>query len=418
LHCSALCACHKHNQFSQLAFLATLYHSVALSEEFGLEPGAYTPGHLVAALKALGFDLVLDTNTAADLTVCEEATELLDRLKARVLHTSEPLGETTMHTARPLPLFTSCCPGWMNLVEKSYPELAQYVSTCKSPHMMLGALIKEYAADWYDRPALEVYLCSIMPCVRKRGESDQPAFVNLPPQSSLDAPIRHVDNVLTTRDLGQLLREYSHVDPVNLTPLPFDPIFAKTDGKGSGAGQLFGATGGVMEAAVRTAYEVISGQPLPCLELEAVRGLEGVKEAVLKIPLPETDTVFRNGDNNELELRVAVANGLGSAKTLIKKLKAGEVAYDFIEVMACPGGCIGGGGQPKGDKEALSKRLNVIYELDRNLPRRKSHDNPTIKQLYDEKLGYYGSSKAHDLLHVEPVYGTVPKVPDDVQKLP
>jgi iron-only hydrogenase group A len=371
-----------------------------LSEEFGKEPGTYSSGHLVAALKALGFDLVLDTNTAADLTVCEEATELIQRINAA--------RQPQSFSSKPLPLFTSCCPGWMNLVEKSYPELAPYISTCKSPHMMYGAVLKEYASEWLHQPASDVYICSIMPCVRKRGESDRPAFVRNTGDGS--ETVRDVDNVLTTKDVGVLLRQRG-VDPVNLTPLPFDSPFTNMNGTGTGAGQLFGATGGVMEAAVRTAYEILTGQSLPALELQAVRGLDGVKEAVVSIPLPNSDT--------PLDLRVAVVHGLGQAKTLIKKLKAGEVAYDFVEVMACPGGCIGGGGQPKATSpDTLAKRLEVIYQLDRSLPQRKSHENPTVQRMYAEQLGDFGSPKAHELLHVEPVYGQVPIVPEDAQGLP
>ena len=367
---------------------------VAIPEEFGLEPGSLPTGKLVAALKKLGFDLVLDTNTAADLTICEEGTELLHRLKAKAENAeSQKFGEGDPGS-EPLPLFTSCCPGWMACVEKGAPEIAPYVSTCKSPHMMYGALLREYSEEMLGRPADNVYVCSVMPCVRKRGESDHAAFQR--------NGVRDIDNVITTKDLGQLLR-LKGIDIRELEPVTFDSPF-QTDGTGTGAGQLFGATGGVMEAAVRSVYELVTGAELPRLELDEVRGLEGTKEAI--VPLHDPD----NKVGLPIDLRIAVVNGLGNAKTLIKKMKAGEVQYDFVEVMACPGGCIGGGGQPKGDKQSVEKRLKTIYDLDRTLPIRRSHENPTVKRIYADYLGEYGGHKAHDLLHVEPVYGEKPEL--------
>jgi len=238
-------------------------------------------------------------------------------------------------------------------------------------------------------PAKDVYFCSIMPCVRKRGESDAEAFTH--------DGIRDIDNVVTTKDLGAMFRQKG-INPMDLQPAKFDgPFLAESHGLGSGAGQLFGATGGVMEAAVRTVYQVFTGKKLPRLELDEVRGLEGVKEATLQLPKPD--------GSGDLPLRIAVVNGLGNAKKLIKAMAAGEVMYDFVEVMACPGGCINGGGQPKGDVE---KRLAYTYELDRTLPIRLSHENPLVTKLYNEYLGEYGSHTAHELLHVEPVYGRVP----------
>ena len=352
---------------------------VAIPEEFGKEPGSISTGQLVASLRKIGFDVVLDTNTAADVTICEEGTELLHRIQATMndpMHKKETNIENDQRTT--LPLFTSCCPGWLNLVQNSAPELIPYISTCKSPHMMYGALVKEYSQQMFGQPAEALYFCSVMPCVRKRGESDHEAFCH--------AGIRDVDNVITTKDLGFLLRS-KNIDPFTLECSTFDSPFQHTDGIGTGAGQLFGATGGVMEAAVRTVYEIITGKPLERLELDDVRGLDGVKEANI----------------HELNLHVAVANGLGNAKKLLKKIQSGEVHYDFVEVMACPGGCIGGGGQPlKGD---LNKRLECIYTLDRSLPRRKSHENPVVKRVYSDFLGEYGGEKAHQLLHVEPIYG-------------
>jgi len=368
---------------------------VGIGEEFGLEPADLHPGQLVAALKELGFDLVLDTNSGADLTIVEEGTELLQRLSKKLDSNKEPRVPfgTAAPGSQPLPLFTSCCPGWMNLVEKSYPELAPYVSTCKSPHMMYGAVVKRYAEQLLGVPAEQVYFCSVMPCVRKRGESDAAAFCH--------GGVREIDNVVTTKDLGVLFRQKG-IHPAELEPVPWDTPFLteqQQGGEGSGAGQLFGATGGVMEAAVRTVYRVFTGKQMPRLELDAVRGLDGVKEAT--VPLPKPD------GSGDLPLRVAVVNGLGNAKTLVKKMEAGEVEYDFVEVMACPGGCINGGGQPKGD---IQKRLETVYALDRTLPIRQSHENPLVKKIYDEFLGEYGSHTAHEVLHVEPVYGRVPAV--------
>jgi NADP-reducing hydrogenase subunit HndD len=369
-------------------------YSVAISEEFGKEPGGFTTGQLVASLKALGFDQVLDTNTAADLTVVEEGTELLHRLKRKASQSDEHRDSSMSSSDEPevptLPLFTSCCPGWLNCVEKGEPGLTAYISTCKSPHMMYGAVIKEFSDRLFNLSPDQIYLTSVMPCVRKRGESDQPVF-------SHDG-VRDVDNVITTKDLGSLLR-LRGIDPAQLEPRVFDSPF-QTDGTGSGAGQLFGATGGVMEAAVRTVYEIVTGESLPRLELEEVRGLDGVKEAI--IPLY---TEGMTGTNDQMTLRVAVCSGLGNAKQLIKKLMAGDVTYDFVEVMACPGGCINGGGQPIGKPEVTEQRLKTVYELDRSLPVRKSHENPTVKAIYEKLIGEAGGETAHRLLRVKPVYG-------------
>jgi iron-only hydrogenase group A len=376
---------------------------VAFSEMYGEEPGVYSPGVLVASLKALGFDVVLDTNTGADLTICEEGTELLHRLlvreeKRKKNNGEQPTFEESMSLEEPLPLFTSCCPGWMNMVSKSTPELIPFISSCKSPHMMLGAMVKQYSHELFGREPSQVYFNSVMPCVRKRGESDHAAFIH--------DGVRDVDNVITTKDLADLLKLHG-INPSELEPLPYDSPFQveehRPDGLGSGAGQLFGATGGVMEAAVRTVYEILTESQLPRLELKEVRGLEGIKEAT--IPLFNKDT----GKGLNTELRVAVANGLGNAKKLIASMKGGKTHYDFVEVMACPGGCIGGGGQPKStDKSILDKRMEVIYKLDKTLPIRRSHENPSIKAFYDKFLESYGSENAHRLLHVKPVYGENP----------
>lgn len=353
--------------------------------------------------------LLKPSNSRRDLTICEEGTELLHRVLTR-----EKLSEGDVHVgeaAEPLPLFTSCCPGWMNMVEKTAPELIPYISTCKSPHMMYGAVVKRNSESLFGCSPDELYMCSVMPCVKKRGESDHAVFSK--------EGIRDVDNVITTKDLGVLLGRHG-IDPRELEPMPFDSPFQNEKGKseeeipsglGTGAGQLFGATGGVMEASVRSVYELITGAKLPCLELTEVRGFEGLKETT--VPLYNEET----GRGIDIELRVAVINGLGQAKKLIQQMKDGEVKYDFVEVMACPGGCIGGGGQPKLDKETLEKRMATLYDLDKSLPIRRSHDNPTVKKLYDTVLGKeYGSAEAKDVLHVKQVYGGTDEVADDEKK--
>jgi iron only hydrogenase large subunit-like protein len=277
----------------------------------------------------------------------------------------------------------------LNFVEKSNPDdIADNISTTKSPHMMYGAVVKEFRKELFGRE--KVYLTSIMPCIKKRGESDRSCFVREDGQ-------RDVDNVITTKDLGQLLR-LKGIDPTTLKPEKFDSPFQNSDGAGTGAGQLFGATGGVMEAAVRSVYELVVGKELPRIEFDEVRGLDGVKEATLSLFDEET------GKGMQQELRIAVVNGLGNTKQLIKKLADGEVQYDFVEVMACPGGCINGGGQPRsGDIQA---RMDTIYQLDRTSPRRKSHENPIVAELYAQFMeGEYGGKTAHRLLHVKPIYG-------------
>lgn len=362
---------------------------MSIPEEFGDPPGSYSAGQLVSALKALGVDIVLDTNTAADLTVVEEGTELIERLK-RKLEVKDNTANASPSSPPPLPLFTSCCPGWLTYVEKSDPELAPYISSCKSPHMMYGAFIKRFSDELFGKHKSDVYFTSIMPCVRKKGESDRPVFVK--------DGVREVDNVVTTKDIAEIMRR-KKIMPSELDRVPFDSPFQQEDGAGTGAGQLFGVTGGVSEAAVRTVYKFVTGKPLVNLELEEVRGLEGVKEAT--IPLYDEAT----GTGLPLDLRVAVCSGLGNAKQLIKKIRDGEVQYDFVEVMACPGGCIAGGGQPKSDKEVLAQRMNCIYTLDKDSPRRVAHENPTVVKIYDDFVGEQGGETAHELFHVTPIYG-------------
>lgn len=357
---------------------------VAFSEAFGEAAGTYPTSLLVSALRKLGFDLILDTNTAADLCITEEGNELLKRI----------LDDSVSKW----PLFTSCCPGWMKLADKGPQELLDNISTCKSPHMMYGAVIKRFSNELFGvKDPSKVYVCSVMPCVRKKGESDEAAFI-------FDKGVREVDNVITTKDVYSLLVAKGISNPLeelDTTNGIYDHPFQKTlienvkSGLGSGAGQLFGATGGVMEAAVRSVYEILTKHPLPRLELEAVRGLEGVKEAIIPIHMGDVDK----------DIRVAVVSGLGNAKKLIAKISASDTKlYDFVEVMACPGGCINGGGQPR--SKDLQSRLDCIYQLDRDLPIRRSHENPIVKELYKRHLGgCYGSAKAKEVLHVQPVYG-------------
>ena len=381
---------------------------VALSEEFGRPPGAFSPGQLVAALRALGVHKVLDTNTAADLCICEEGTELLQRLydadeadqaaRARRDETDadadadagDPASASASASASaptaPLPMFTSCCPGWIQLVEKTMPDLWPYVSSCKSPHMMLGALLKRVTRDvWGGHEPEDVFLVSVMPCVRKKGESLRPEYAT--------GGVRDVDEVITTRDLGALLR-LRGIDPGSLEPSAFDQPL----GEGSGAGQLFGVTGGVMEAAVRTVYAVVTeGETLPRLELEDVRGLAGLKECEVSLKSPIT------GKGIDRSLRLAVVSGLAEAKTLIRDMRDGTRVYDFVEVMACPGGCVGGGGQPRSkDPDVLRKRAEAVYGLDRCAAVRQSHQNPAIAEVYERWLAPgFGSDAAKEALHVD-----------------
>nr|WNF20718.1 hydrogenase [synthetic construct] len=365
---------------------------VAIAESFGLAPGAVSPGKLATGLRALGFDQVFDTLFAADLTIMEEGTELLHRLKEHL--------EAHPHSDEPLPMFTSCCPGWVAMMEKSYPELIPFVSSCKSPQMMMGAMVKTYLSEKQGIPAKDIVMVSVMPCVRKQGEADREWFCVSEPG------VRDVDHVITTAELGNIFKERG----INLPELP-DSDWDQPLGLGSGAGVLFGTTGGVMEAALRTAYEIVTKEPLPRLNLSEVRGLEGIKESTLHLTPGPTSPfkAFAGADGTGITLNIAVANGLGNAKKLIKQLAAGESKYDFIEVMACPGGCIGGGGQPRSaDKQILQKRQAAMYDLDERAVIRRSHENPLIGALYEKFLGEPNGHKAHELLHTHYVAGGVP----------
>ncbi len=332
---------------------------VALGEEFGLAPGSIVTGQLVAGLRALGFDRVFDTNFTADLTILEEGNELLQRLT----------------TGGTLPMITSCSPGWIKFIEHFYPDMLGNLSTCKSPQQMFGALAKTYYAERAGVDPADMFVVSIMPCTAKKFECERPEMRS--------SGYQDVDAVLTTRELARMLRE-AGIDPTTLEPEDYDAPL----GIGTGAAVIFGATGGVMEAALRTVYEVVMKQDLPSLDFREVRGFEGIKEAEVVL-----------GDTT---VRVAVAHTLGNARKLLERVRSGEAFYHFIEIMACPGGCIGGGGQPIGtNTERRLERIDAIYQADRDLPLRKSHDNPEVKQLYEEFLGEPLGHKSHELLHTQ-----------------
>ena len=331
---------------------------VALGEEFGMEIGTNVTGKMVTALRTLGFDKVFDTNTAADLTIMEEGTEFLDRFQN---------GGT-------LPMITSCSPGWVRYLELNYPDLIPNLSTCKSPHQMFGAIIKSYFAEKNNIDPAKIYVVSVMPCVAKKFES------------SRDEMINDVDAVITTRELARMIKQ-AHIEFTTLEETGFDyPM-----GEATGAGVIFGTTGGVMEAALRTVKEIVTGNPFDRLEYEPVRGAEGIKKA----------TVEMNGK----EVKVVVASGLKNAQIILEEIKSGKADYQFVEIMACPGGCVMGGGQPiRSSKERATidiraKRAGALYSIDEASTIRKSHENPVIKKLYEEYLEKPGGHKSHELLH-------------------
>lgn len=330
----------------------------ALGEEFGIKEGAVT-GKMVEALRELGFDKVYDTDFAADLTIMEEATEFLGRYKS---------GEN-------LPMITSCCPGWINFIEKHYGNLLNLPSTCKSPQQMWGAIAKTYLAEKLGIPSEKLYVVSVMPCVAKKSEANREEFVNENNNPDIDV-------VITTRELAKMIRR-SGLEFASLPSSDFDTIM----GESTGAGVIFGTSGGVMEAALRTAYEWITNSTLEELDFKSVRGLEGIKEASLII------------DGNKIN--IAIVNGLANAKNLLDNIEDTSKKYHFIEVMACPGGCINGGGQPYSNEQysLIEKRMNALYSEDANKVIRKSHENPEIIKLYDEFLGKPNGEKSHHLLH-------------------
>jgi len=349
---------------------------VGLGEELGLGYGTRVTGQMVAALKRLGFDSVLDTDFTADLTIMEEGTELLTRLKRALVDGDSEVA---------LPMATSCSPGWVKYIEHKYPEYLPNLSTCKSPQQMFGALAKTYYAKNIDTEARNIVSVSIMPCTAKKFEANRPEMK--------DSGYKDVDYVLTTRELAVMIRQ-AGIEFEKLNDESFDSIM----GVSSGAGVIFGATGGVMEAALRTAYEIVTGREVPFenLEITPVRGLAGVKEASLEITETKKEWSFLEG----VELKCAITNGLENAHKLMDAIKKGERDYHFIEVMACPGGCLGGGGQPfPVNNEVRLKRMQAIYDEDRNLPIRKSHENPEVVQVYKDFLEEPLSHKSHKLLH-------------------
>lgn len=347
---------------------------VALGEEFSCEPGTGVTGKLAASLHALGFDDVFDTNYAADLTIMEEGTELLNRLKNVLTRESDVL-----------PMITSCSPGWIKYVEHRYPDKLEHLSSCKSPHMMLGALIKSYYIEKIGVKAEDVYVVSVMPCTAKKFEISREEMKN--------DGIPNVDAVLTTRELADMIKQ-AGIGFMSQKDEEFDhPL-----GMSTGAADIFGLTGGVMEAALRTVYELITGRELPFtgLHVTPIVGLDQVKTAEILI----TDTLEEYQYLNGVVLKVAVTSGLKGAKLLMEQVAKGESPYHFIEVMGCPGGCITGGGQPRSaDLEVREKRLKGLYKEDEGKLLRKSHENPYITSIYKEYLGYPNSHKSHQLLH-------------------
>ncbi len=338
---------------------------VAIGEEFGQAPGTVMTGQMVAGLRRLGVKQVFDTDFAADLTIWEEATELVHRLQH---------GGT-------LPMITSCSPGWIKFIEHFYPDLLEHLSTCKSPQQMFGAVAKTYYAQKIGVKPEDMVVVSVMPCTAKKFESQRPEMA--------DSGVADVDMVLTTRELARMFKQAG----IDLNQLPAEQ-FDDPLGISTGAAVIFGATGGVMEAALRTAYEWLTKTSLPKIELTDVRGLKGIKEAAVELP------------GTGITLKVAVAHSLSNARKLLEAIKAGEADYHFIEVMACPGGCISGGGQPRPADvndfaELRQQRISGIYKADEQLSVRKSHENQAVKELYDTFLGEIGGHRAHHLLHTE-----------------
>ncbi|MDA3779706.1 MAG: NADH-dependent [FeFe] hydrogenase, group A6 [Bacteroidales bacterium] len=336
----------------------------ALGEEFGMKPGTLVTGKMVTALRQLGFDHVLDTDFGADLTIMEEGTELLDRL------TKHLNGDKNVK----LPILTSCCPAWVNFFENYFPDMKDIPSTARSPQQMFGAIAKTYLADKIKIKRQDMVVVSIMPCLAKKYEAQRDEFkVDSNPD---------VDFSISTREFAHLIKE-ANIDFANLPDENFDKVM----GESSGAGVLFGNTGGVIEAATRTAYELHTGKKLNRLDFDELRGFDGIRKATI--------------DFDGLPINIGIAHGLGNARKLLEEIQAGKSKFHAIEIMACPGGCIGGGGQPlhHGDSSILKARAKAIYEEDANKPIRKSHENTEIIKLYEEFLGGPMSEKSHHLLH-------------------
>lgn len=335
---------------------------VALGEEFGMPIGTSVTGKMVSALKRLGFDKVFDTNTGADITIMEEASEFIERVQNNGV----------------LPMITSCSPGWVKYIEMNYPELLPHVSTCKSPHQMFGALVKTYFAQKEGIDPSKIYVVSVMPCVAKKFERQREEMqVN---------GLADVDNVITTRELARMIKQ-AGIEFQDLEDEQFDNPM----GEATGAAAIFGTTGGVMEAALRTAQDILTCQDLPKIEFEAVRGGEGIKKATVNVA----------GN----DIKVVAASGLANAQKIMEEIKAGTADYQFVEIMACPGGCVMGGGQPiksskiRREVDVRKLRADALYSIDEKSTIRKSHENPAVKKIYKEFLQRPGSHKAHELLH-------------------
>lgn len=330
----------------------------AIGEEFHMSHEEDITKKMVSGLKYLGFDAVFDTNFGADLTIVEESNEFIERLNKN----------------ENLPMLTSCCPAWINFFEYQFPSLKHIPSTCKSPMQMTGTLIKTYYAEKINVKPEDIVVVSVMPCIAKKYESNRPEHET--------EHNRDVDFVLTTRELAKMFKA-SGIDLSHIDEQEFDnPL-----GESSGAGDIFGAAGGVLEATLRTAYEKVTGAELKDVNFQSVRGLNGIKETTINL--------------NGTQLKVAAASGLGNARTLLENIQEGKCDYHLIEIMACPGGCINGGGQPYSEErlEVISERIKALYDIDKDKPVRKSHKNPSIIKLYEEYLEEPGSKKAHHLLH-------------------
>ena len=335
---------------------------VALGEEFKMEIGTNVKGKMISALRLLGFDKIFDTNTGADFTIMEEATEFLERFQN---------GGT-------LPMITSCSPGWVRYLELNYPELIPNLSTCKSPHQMFGAVIKSYYAEKHGIDPSKIFVVSVMPCIAKKFERTR--------DNMQGAGYDDVDAVITTRELARMIKQ-AHIDFVNLE----DSVFDDPMGEASGAGAIFGTTGGVMEAALRTVQEKVTGNAFEKLEYEEIRGEKGIKKATLNM--------------NGTEVKVVVASGLKNAGIVMDEIKSGKADYQFVEIMACPGGCVMGGGQPirtskeRANIDIRAKRAAAIYSIDEKSVVRKSHENPVLQKIYKEYIGEPCGHRAHELLH-------------------
>ena len=335
---------------------------VALGEEFGMPIGTNVVGKMVTALKRLGFDRVFDTNTGADLTIMEEANEFIERFTKN----------------DNLPMITSCSPGWVKYIEMNYPELLPHLSSCKSPHEMFGAILKTYYANREGLDPEKIYVVSVMPCIAKKFERQRPEM--------MEDNLYDVDNVITTRELARMIKQ-ANIEFEKLEDSNFDSPM----GEASGAGAIFGTTGGVMEAALRTAQDTLTGKDLPKIDFEQVRGGEGIKRATINIA--------------GKDINVVAASGLANARTILEEIKSGKANYQFVEIMACPGGCIMGGGQPiksskiRAEVDVRKLRADALYTIDERSIVRKSHENPVMKKLYKDFLEKPGSEIAERLLH-------------------